>query len=266
MKYPEFILAVSRDILQRVHLVEGFNVVDLDSFLYAVQEGITIRQRQNLDEAKHWGESYKGNRDFAQWLNYFIVENHDGKINPYLRSRVGNGESDLQGRGSIGTGGHMDFIDVCTNIQENGERGSIIDMIASIVMNVMREFFEECTVFVNGVKFEAFEHEGTTAERMTANVYDLARFASLHFEGLIFDNSDNVGRLHLGVALRLKLKEGVTIGNREDALDFIPAVPVAELETAYPNVTFENWSKLFAGHLKQSWTLSRDILNDYASN
>jgi predicted NUDIX family phosphoesterase len=264
MKYPEFILGIARDVLQRTGIQQGFNVVDFAEFLHTVQEGIVIRQRQNLDEAVHWGESYKGNRDVGQWLNYFIVENHEGRniVNPYLRSREGNGESDLQGRGSLCPGGHMDFVDICTYILESGERGSVINMEASIIENVYREAFEEMTFFVDGVKFQAFVNEGTPEERLIATVQDFANLASLHFEGVIFDNSDNVGRLHIGVAMRLKLREGVTIGNREAALDFIPAVPLNDLSETYPHVTFENWSKIFAFHLVSTadTPLSRDLL------
>jgi len=260
MKYPEFVLAISRDTLQKTGITQGFNMIDWDYFLQTVQEGIAIRQRQNLDEAIHWGESYKGNRNYAQWLNYFVVENADNTINPYMRSRTGTGESDLQGRGSICPGGHMDFVDLATNILANGERGSVIDLGASVLENVMREAFEEMTFYVKGLPFPAFANEGTPEERLTATVEDLACLASLHFEGIIFDNGDNVGRLHIGVAMRLVLRTGVTIDNREDALDFIPAVDVEMLNITYPDVTFENWSQIFAKHLGDNWTVSRNLL------
>lgn len=243
-KYPEFILAIARDTFRAMQLTEGFNTnYTFEEFLDIVQPGVTIRQRNHLDESKHWGESHKGDRDYGQWLNYFVVENHDDTINPYMRSREGNGESDLQGRGSIAPGGHTDFDDIHSH-------NSIINTRSTALYNVMREFFEECTVYINGVKFIAFENEGIEGkERLIATVHDLARIANLYFEGILFDNSDAVGRLHFAVALRLKLKEGVTIGNREKALDFIPPVRVQDLGATYDKVTFENWSKLFAFHL-----------------
>lgn len=239
-KYPEFILAIARDTFRQINLQEGMNRnFSFEEFLDLVQTDLTIRQRNHLDESRHWGESHKGDRNYSQWLNYFVVENADGTINPYMRSREGSGESDLQGRGSIGVGGHTDFDDIHSH-------SSVINSRSTVLYNVMREFFEECTVYVDGVKFQAFKNEGTPQERLIATVQHLAEFAELFFEGVLFDNSDPVGRLHFAMALRLKLKEGITIGNREKALDFITPVRVQDLGDTYPNVTFENWSKEFA--------------------
>lgn len=235
-KYPEFILAVARSTFRDIGIREGFNThFSLEAFLLAVHTGLTIRQRSHLDESKHWGESHKGDRDYSQWLNYFVVENFDGTINPYLRSREGTGESDLQGRGSIGVGGHTDLIDIA-------HHASIIDMRTTILYNVVREFFEECAVFFKGERIKL------TGDMLTdLNIF--ASIASLYFEGVLFDNSDPVGRLHFANCLRVKLKEGVTVTSGEDVIDFIPPVRVQDLGATYPNVTFENWTKEFAFHL-----------------
>jgi len=235
-KYPEFILAVARTTFREIGIREGFNThFSLEAFLMAVHTGLTIRQRNHLDESKHWGESHKGDRDYAQWLNYFVVENFDGTINPYLRSREGSGESDLQGRGSIGVGGHTDLVDVA-------HHGSVIDMRMTILYNVVREFFEECAVYVNGIRV------GLSGDLLT-DLHTFSQIATLHFEGVIFDNSDQVGRLHFANCLRIKLKEGVTVTSGEEVIDFIPPVRVQDLGASYPNVTFENWTKEFAFHL-----------------
>lgn len=235
-KYPEFILAIARDTFQAIGLREGFNEqFTFDEFISLVQAGVTIRQRNHLDESRHWGESHKGDRDYSQWLNYFVVENFDGTINPYLRSREGTGESDLQGRGSIGVGGHTDLIDVA-------HHKSVIDLRNTVLYNVVREFFEECAVYVNDIRV------GLSGDVLT-DLNTLSHIATLHFEGILFDNSDPVGRLHFANCLRIKLKEGVTVTSGEEVIDFIPAVRVQDLGATYPNVTFENWSKEFAFHL-----------------
>ncbi len=258
MKYPEFIVAIRRKVLQDIPQLglgqKGFVPVSLTQFLNLVQRGLIIGQREDLDESLHWGESFKGNRDYAQWLNYFTVESYGTpvylpEVNPYMRAREGNGESDLQGRGSICPGGHTDFIDVLTRYLATGAKSSVIDPMATMLLNVTREAFEEMTWYVNGEKFQAYENEGTPAERLVATEHSLANLASLHFEGLIFDASDNVGRLHLAVALRLRLRKGVTVGSREKGVDFIPPVALRDFDKVYPGVELENWSKLFAGHL-----------------
>lgn len=266
VKYPESILAIRRTALRDAFTAmgspnpSGFMYVDFMRLVRYVQHALVIGQRQDLDEAFNWGESFKGNRDYAQWLNYFVVENADGEIYPYMRSREGSGESDLRGRGSIAPGGHCDLVDIEKVIEANGRPTSIIDPVATAINNIYREAFEEMTFYVNGEKFNAYRDEGTDKEFLMATTHDLADMASVHFEGLIFDNSDNVGRLHLAFAWRMRLKPGVTIGNREKHLDFIDPVRVTALHDAYPHVTFENWSKIFAEHLSTSEGVSHDDL------
>jgi predicted NUDIX family phosphoesterase len=235
-KYPEFILALSRETFLQIGIREGFNPqFNFEEFLTLVQSGVVIRQRNHLDEYRPWGESHKGDRDYSQWLNYFVVENYDDTINPYMRSREGNGESDLQGRGSIGVGGHTDFVDIVAH-------KSVIDLRQTVLHNVVREFFEECAVYVNGIRV------GLSGDVAT-DLQIFANIATLHFEGIIFDNSDPVGRLHFAMALRIKLKEGVTVSSGEEVIDFVPPVRIQDIGATYPNVTFESWSLLFAFHL-----------------
>lgn len=278
MKYPEFIVAIRRKVLQDIPQLglgqKGFVPVNLTQFLNLIQRGLIIGQREDLDESLHWGESFKGNRDYAQWLNYFTVESYGTpvylpEVNGYLRSHEGNGESDLQGCGSICPGGHTDFIDVLTRYLANGAKSSVINPMATMLLNVTREAFEEMTWYVNGEKFQAYENEGTPAEKLIATEHSLANLASLHFEGLIFDASDNVGRLHLAVALRLRLRKGVTVGSREKGVDFIPPVALRDFASVYPGVELENWSKLFADHLNgltPDYEIGEDLFNNLGWN
>lgn len=259
MKYPEFILAIQNRYLQELSWVnannqiatlkQGFNTVDLDTFLRGVQGGLTIGQREDLDESKHWGESHKGNRDFRQWLNYVVIENSDGTINPYMRAREGaaTGETDLHGRGSIAPGGHTDAEYICFSA------GSVLDSLHTALRNIVAELCEECAFYIDGERIVTHRYEKVNGEwerrELIANLNTLALFGALHFEGVMFDNSDNVGRLHLAISWRFVLHTGVTIGQNEAGVDFIPSVKVPELYSTYPGVTFENWSKIFAEHL-----------------
>lgn len=271
MKYPEFILAIQNRYLQSLNwqelvwqdgspksvtqtLQEGFNRVDLDVFMHSVQGGLTIAQREDLDESKHWGESHKGNRDFRQWLNYVVIEGDDGLIHPYMRSRVGaaTGETDLHGRGSIAPGGHTDAncIKICDN--------SIIHQEPTFLKNILAELCEECAFYIDGERIVTHRYEkvGVQWERreLIANLSTLSLFGSLHFEGVMFDNSDAVGRLHLAVSWRFKLRSNVTIGQNEAGVDFVEPVNVKDLFVKYPNVLFENWSMIFAEHLRENDT------------
>uniref|UniRef100_A0AB39CDM5 Uncharacterized protein n=1 Tax=Pseudomonas phage HRDY3 TaxID=3236930 RepID=A0AB39CDM5_9VIRU len=275
MKYPEFIGAIRRTVLRDVPALglggKGFVKVDWDQFSNLVKRGFIIGQREDLDESLHWGESFKGNRDYAQWLNYFSVEQagtpvHLPELNPYMRAREGNGESYLLGRGSCMPGGHLDAIDVRYEKDANGRRTSIPDLLLTSLQNIMREAFEEMTFSINGEAFQAWEPDGFGGEYLSADLHDLANLATLHFEGIIFDNSDNVGRLHLAIAWRLRLREGVTVGNREKGVDFIPPVAASKLYETYPGVTFENWTNLFVEHLNgltPESEISRNYLDAY---
>jgi len=272
MKYPEFIGAIRRTVLRDIPQLgmgqTGFVKVDWEQFSGLVRRGFIIGQREDLDESLHWGESFKGNRDYAQWLNYFTVEqagtpHYLPELNAYMRAREGNGESDLQGKGSGMPGGHLDAVDVRYLRDPVTHRNtSIPNLLETSLQNIMREAFEEMTFFVHGEKFSAYRAEGTAKERLTATLDDLADLATLHFEGLIFDNSDNVGRLHLAIAWRLRLKDGVTVGNREKGVDFIPPVAAQKLYETYPGVKFENWTKLFVDHLN-GLTEQDEISKDY---
>lgn len=261
MKYPEFILAIQNRSLRELlwanneplgvgvrTLQQGFNTVDLDTFLRSVQGGLIVGQRENLDESTNWGESHKGNRDYRQWLNYVVIQNHDDTINPYMRARVGaaTGETDLHGRGSIAPGGHTDAVSIVFH-------DSVLDPMATLINNIVAELCEECAFFIDGERIATHRYEDVNGvwerRELIATAATLKHFGQLYFEGVMFDNSDPVGRLHLAVSWRFKLYSNVHIEKNEDGVDFIPAVPVNELYTAYPGVTFENWSKIFAEHL-----------------
>lgn len=262
---------VLRDIPQLGTGQGGFVRVDWEHFANTVMRGFIMGQREDLDESFNWGENFKGNRDYAQWLNYFSVEDgtapiYDTVLNPYMRAREGNGESDLHGRGSCMPGGHLDAIDL-HYVRINGVRTSIPDLLKTSLYNIMREAFEEMTFVKDGEPFQAWEQNGLGGEYLAADLSDLSNFATLHFEGIIFDNSDNVGRLHIAIAWRLRLRSGVTVTNREKGVDFIPAVYARDLYTAYPGVKFENWTRLFVEHLNSLQaddTISPDYLADYS--
>lgn len=252
-KYPETILTIDRSALQRFPLKEGFTPYTnlyVDNFIADVWIAHSWRVRQDVDEKINWGESYKGNRDYVQWLNYCALEQDDGLLLPYMRSREGGGESDLKGRGSIGAGGHTDFDDAYSV-------GSRVYLYETAIINLARELWEECQfVGPDGKPLKIEITDETNPSRVAENIrtYDqaldfLSTLGTLHFEGFLFDNSDNVGRLHLGVCWRLKLHMGITAVSKEKGVDYIDPVAATEIYSKYPNVTFENWSKLYIAYL-----------------
>lgn len=254
-KYPETILTFDREALRPLPIKEGFtpqSEISLKAFIDSVWLAHCWRVRQDVDEKVNWGESYKGNRNVSQWLNYCTLEQSDERILPYMRSRDGGGESDLKGRGSIGAGGHTDFVDA---VHDN----SIIDLCGTAILNLARELWEECQFVKDGEKItlQTLQIEDhVDANRIADGITTLQQavdflyaLGTLYHEGYLFDNSDNVGRLHMGVCWRLKLHQGITAVSREKGVDYIDPFYPSEVYTAYPNVTFENWSKLYLEHL-----------------
>lgn len=264
-KYPETILNIDRAALRPLPIKEGFtpqSEISLQSFIAQVWISHSWRVRQDVDEKVNWGEAFKGNRDYLQWLNYCVLEQSDDRIIPYMRSRDGSGESDLKGRGSICPGGHTDFVDAVHS-------RSVIDLESTAILNLARELWEECQFTKDGknITLQTLQIlEDGSRSRLAEEINTLEQaleflqaLGTLHHEGYLFDNTDNVGRLHLGVCWRLRLHEGITAVSREKGVDFIDPVLPVNLAFAYPNVTFENWSKLYLEYLSDSESVRNNV-------
>lgn len=260
LKNPEFIIAISNEHVKSLYQ-EGFNKTGQDlEVLPRFLSGIAIRQRQWLDfvnnaqrdedfaplsnavtagkkptllesviaylkgKLKTWIFPYTtavGDANYRQLLPYVTIRDGD-LILPYLRGK-GVGENRLAGNASVGWGGHVDAIDtvMCGN--------SIIDVKATVMKNIMRELAEE-------LRFFRVEHpEGDVS---------LEEAGDIVFNGYINDNSNDVGRLHLGLSFDFKIKPGYSATSREAELRVLPWMS-REALYAMADVVIENWSKLY---------------------
>jgi predicted NUDIX family phosphoesterase len=138
----------------------------------------------------------------------YVVLTCDGGVFAYTRGRAG-GESRLHDRRSVGVGGHVDAGDLAPG---RPVRQAYIEAVA-------RELAEEVVIG--------------------------ARAADLGVIGLINDDGDAVGRVHLGVVHRLELERPEAVAN-EDALRDAGFVPLVE---AAADPRFEAWSRLVLAHL-----------------
>jgi predicted NUDIX family phosphoesterase len=146
----------------------------------------------------------------AKQLIPYVVMRHEGLIYRYTRG-VAGGEGRLHHRHSIGIGGH---INPCDEMQ--------IDCPASVVRRAaFREFKEETGL------------QGALAVRHVS------------FAGMINDDSDAVGRVHLGIAFVFDLYT-TDIEPREAALADGRWVTPAELWVT-PNL--ERWSQIVVQNL-----------------
>lgn len=141
---------------------------------------------------------------FKQIIPYVILS-FEGKIAAYQRTKKG-GENRLHHLNSIGFGGHIDAFDLV--YQSNGS----IDLDKTIETSAHREIDEELNI--SGIK-------------------------SKSQLGYIVDNSNPVGRVHIGVVERWELASA-DISSNEEEIKVLGLFDPSELLQIGP---MENWSE-----------------------
>lgn len=120
--------------------------------------------------------------DWSQFIMYAVLINKDNEILTYERPPSGN-EERLHGLKSVGLGGHVDEFDMAA--VEHFEE----DRIYKILMkSLYREVAEEAGV----------------DKRSLASINKYGEF-------FIVDNSNDVGKLHLGITVFFRLEDGVDV-------------------------------------------------------
>lgn len=141
---------------------------------------------------------------FKQIIPYVLVV-RDDKFLVYKRSKSG-GEARLHDKVSIGFGGHIDIGDVVAT--ENGES---IDVETTIANAAAREITEEL------------------------KLNETPEFTPY---GLILDESDAVGRVHLGVVMIAHIT-GMALAN-EEQIDLVGFKTIENLN----EMNLESWSRI----------------------
>lgn len=148
-----------------------------------------------------------------QIIPYTAVRNVDGAYLVYRRN--GGGESRLDAKLSIGFGGHVDLQDV-------SHLNSVINLEDTLSVSCSRELHEELgiTMLIRP------EHHGW-----------------------ILDDSDPVGRVHVGVAQVMQLhSEGSEVYSPENQIEIIGWLTPEQALAQEDN--WENWSYEFLTYLK----------------
>uniref|UniRef100_A0AAU6W0K7 Nudix hydrolase domain-containing protein n=1 Tax=Pseudomonas phage Nican01 TaxID=3138540 RepID=A0AAU6W0K7_9CAUD len=212
---PQFIVGIKNETLtEKVGLpTTGLSPIDMQQIIELVQEGIVIGQREALEK----------DESVRQVLPYVILSQFDEsagvmKYIPYRRTKL-VGESRLAGNVSVGFGGHIDLDDVVS-------KGSVVDLIATIGQAVGRELQEE--VIFSGM-------DGA----------DISLFSV----GMILDNSDEVGKVHLGVVMNAQLPPGATAVCAEEELESLRPMTARELLDS--GLPIESWSRIALDFLYQ---------------
>jgi predicted NUDIX family phosphoesterase len=233
LKYPEFVLAVDADyvkkIIKRTSSLEPFPVwyfldgggefvweeQDQKPNSHRVNAHLVIRQRQALEK----------NPDYLQLLPYtlFGYKQDDGSVSmvTYHRKK-GHGEERLEGAMSFGWGGHMDVADIAW--KDNAD----IDLPLSIDNNIRRETPEEM------VFFDILTGEEIDAHAILEN--------NIQPLGYIYDDANDVGRVHLAIVSLVLLPKDVGVRKRENCHLDGPAMTVDEINRDLG--LFEPWSQI----------------------
>lgn len=184
-------------------LQQGMNIISLNTFVAKAEDNLVIKQRAKLEQEP----------EFRQIIPYVCVATQrDDKLHfwPYRRTET-SGEARLQGNVSIGFGGHIDLVDV---MHDN----SVIDLFQTIGNAAARELGEELDLAGAGEEVNLFDN------------------------GVLIDDSNEVGKVHLGVVLTAILPNGVTPTSKEDALEVLPAMSARELLDS--GLPLESWTRI----------------------
>lgn len=159
------------------------------------------------------GEAEK-NPEFKQIIPYVLLV-HEGKILFYVRGKK-SGESRLTNKGSIGIGGHLNDKD------EN-------------------LFSYDQTAYMTGVSREVNE------ELILQTGYQN------HIRALLNDDSNEVGKVHLGIVHVFEL-ENNSVARRESAITQMKFLSIAQLQERHDNL--ETWSQLCIANIGELLNLS----------
>lgn len=153
--------------------------ISLDEFnaLFA-QEEITVMSRKYAEK----------DENFLQFIPSCVFRKPDGTILLYQRTK-GTGESRLLGNHSCNVGGHVNVTDIALERDEEQNKTGALDLAGTIWNNIFREVEEELGIDLGSVADLNFDED----------------FAE--FYGFIYDSSNSVGQVHLGLLFIFDVKQ-----------------------------------------------------------
>lgn len=233
MSKQEMILVHPTEVINELFPVAGFatgsslevNFADIATLEKKMDEGLAIQRRLVA-------ETDPATRHLLPYVNLFRVQ--DGVLELFVYRRVkGIGEERLLGKCSIGIGGHINV----SHVRFHDEH-SKLDLGQTIMHNVMSELVEEVNI---GDK-PLIEYLLDENIRMQPSIY-----------GYLNDESDEVGKRHLGVVMLMLLPSNYDPVCAEASAETIGFVPVSKLRDEIHGYDFENWSKLILSGLSDDF-------------
>lgn len=219
IKHPQHIAAFDKSAFG-INGLEGFIHMPPKAFFECATRSLFIGRRAELETDERFG----------QVLPYIVLWQRRGpelRVFVYQRTKQ-VGEQRLAGMMSVGTGGHMDLLDMRCDDK------SVIDVVATFAVAINREIEEEIAFRQTG---------GCSGEVLFSELRQSHKEILPRFIGLINDTSDAVGRVHYGCIFGAQVPDGFEPVCREAELKTIgwvcPSDAAGKGEGA-----FENWSKI----------------------
>jgi predicted NUDIX family phosphoesterase len=170
--------------------------------------------------SREWLEEDEG---FLQLIPYCVITSENGNVLAYSRTTQ-TGESRLSGKVSIGIGGHV-------NVEGLKQRSGVIDTLGTIMNSTYRELDEEISLPL-----------------------DTDAPFNIQFRGFIYDPSDAVGRVHLGLLMDCKIAPELenlkhkfsSVDKGINILGFFPKEYLLNSD----EISLEGWSRIALEALK----------------
>lgn len=158
-------------------------------------------------------ERAETDENFRHVIPYTVVRNTEGDILIYARGS-GVGEQRLAGKQSVGFGGHVDLHDVRYD-------ASVIDLEETLKDAAERELKEELGISASEI-------------------------SRISIVGVILDNSNAVGRVHVGQLLIVDYSgDWKSVRSKEEELKIVEWLKPEDISDLF----MENWSKAAIGYL-----------------
>ena len=190
---------------------------DLDKLFKLAAEHGTYRERGGDNDVEQ-------DATVQQIIIYAYVQLADGRFMLYQRGSDGYSESRLAGKVSLGIGGHMEPTDL-----------SLMDAF-------YRELDEETIITERGKVLQF------TCPDKSTDIELMRRYVSVEPVGIIKDERDAVGEVHLGIACKLIARDGVDISIRAETGENVRSfyVTLDEYDTLVRNneITPEGWTSI----------------------
>lgn len=187
-------------------------------------------------------------------IPYIVAQRDNDQVWQYQRGK-GVGEERLAGDDSIAPGGHVEIVDAVNSAPAVAYMmkfcmglpawNDYSDDVKAMITATIRELHEEILV------------RPTQNVRGGFNLDELFKFELL---GLLFDETDEVGKVHLGLVFRLRLPSDWEVLSREAQIENrgfkLPEKLLAEHRDGL--IKLESWSRILAHRLYDERSLLAD--------